>query len=201
MEMGLMSTFNESKKTFFTAEKPGRLLDFLKGQEEESKRKIQILEERMPELRSLMSSVDKPTVKYYEGIEGLRAVQNDFIETLSEGDIIKTFLPYDDFERSNLTTRFTETVKKRLLKKIRMRILYTSKEGRQWEHEKKERANLKEYKFIDYKKYPFNGGMNIYGDKIFMIDYLGKTGGIVIENKTLAKMMESLFELAWNLSE
>ena len=198
MGMGLMSTFDENKKTFFAAEKPSRLLDIIKNQEQAAKDKLKILEERMPELKSLFNSSDKPIVKYYEGVEGLRAVQMDFVETLSSGEEIYTFLPFDDYFKSNLKDKVDDIREKRYRKGIKMKIIYTSKNGEQKDYVTKEDNKMKRYKFIDYKKYPFSGGMNVYGNKVFMIDYLGKTGGIVIENKTLADMMRAFFEMSWN---
>ncbi|MDQ1284509.1 MAG: TrmB protein [Patescibacteria group bacterium] len=197
MEMGLMSTYDEGKKTYFAAEQPERFLDYLKSREAEAREKTRILEEKMPELKSLFAFKDKPIVKYYEGIEGLRSVQNDIAESLKSGDDILIFLPYDDFFNSGLIPKFRDNVKHRVAKKINAKIIYTSRKGRQYDYEKDGRKNLTECLYIDYKDYPTRGGMNIYGDKIFMIDYLGKTGGIVVENRVLANMMKSLFLLCW----
>ncbi len=197
-EMGLMSTYDEGKKTYFAAEQPERFLDYLKSREAEAREKTRILEEKMPELKSLFAFKDKPIVKYYEGIEGLRSVQMDFIETLNSGETVYTFLPLDEFYESHLKDNVSDIRQKRMTKKIRMDIIYTSKRGRQIAYEKDERNTLKEFLYIDYKRYPFGGGMNIYGDKVFMIDYKGKTGGIVIENKTLANMLTVFFKLIWN---
>lgn len=198
MEMGLMSTYEMGKKTFFTAESPDRLLDYLESKENKIKNKIQTLLDIMPELKSIANVEDKPKVKYFEGVEGLKAVQNDFIDTLREGETIYTFLPYDYFYQSNLKENFSVSRKKRISKKIKMKVIYTSKLGRNQQYEENQRSSLKEYLYVDNYKYPFQGGMNIYGGKIFMIDYQGKMGGIVIENKTLAEMLTVFFNLVWN---
>lgn len=198
MSLGLMSTYSESKKTYFMAESPERLLEILKNQENEFKNKINILQERMPELKSLFKSKEnRPVVKYYEGIEGLRSVQEDMSKSLKGGEDILIFLPYDDFFNSGLIQKFQENFKKRVAKEINAKIIYTSQQGRQYGYEDDGRNKRTECVFIDYKDYPIRGGMNIYGSKVFMIDYLGKMGGIVIENVVLAKMMKSLFVLCW----
>jgi len=199
MEMGLMSTYDEGKKTYFVAEQPERLLDFLKNEKSVVEKKLELLQEKMPELKSLISNVSgKPKIKYFEGLEGLRAVQRDFIDSLREGEEIYIFLPMDDFSRTNLKESADNLVKEKVDKRIKTKIIYTSRNGRWKEYEKKEEIKSKEYLYIDYSKYPFNGGMNLYGNKIFMIDYLGKMGGIVIENKTLADMLKRFFELIWS---
>lgn len=198
-EMGLMSTYDEGKRTLFTAESPERLLEYLKNQENSVQKKIDILKDKMPELKSLLNTKgDKPKVKYYEGHEGLRTVQMDFVNSLNNGEIIYAFVPLDDYERSNLKEKGSDIAKKRLDKNIKMKVIYTCKKGRCMEYEKQEEKRCKEYLYIDYDKYPFHGGMNIYANKFLMIDYEGKMGGVVIENKTLANTLRVLFELVWD---
>lgn len=200
MEMGLMSTYDEGKKTFFTAEAPERLLEYLKDQERQVKDKINILNEKMPELQSITNAtVDKPKIKYFEGEEGLRAVQSDFVDSLNEGDVIYTFLPYDNFYGTSLGERVATSTERRLAKKIEMHVIYNSKLGRQKAYEDEGKKALRKYIYLPFDKYPFEGGMNVYGNKIFMIDYKGKTGGIVIENKTLADMLTTFFKYIWEL--
>jgi len=202
MEMGLMSTYDEGKKTFFTAEAPERLLEYLKNQESEVQEKIDLLQERLPELKSLISiTAEKPTVKYYEGYEGLETVRMDFVNSLDTGDVIYAFVPIDDYIKSGLKEKGIDITKKRVNKNIKMKVIYTSKNGRQQDYEEKEGINLKEYLYIDYEKYPFSGGMNIYGDKILMIDYKGKMGGVVIENATLANTLRCLSRCIWDKKE
>jgi HTH-type transcriptional regulator, sugar sensing transcriptional regulator len=203
MDMGLMSTFAQDKKTFFVAEKPERLLDFLKNQEKSVQERIDILKEKMSELKSISSFGEKrPKVKYFEGIEGLRAVQMDFIETLDDGGNIYTFLPLDEYLKANFKNKVSDIVDRRSKKHIKMKIIYTSRNGEQRDYvAKEEKKGVKTYAYVDQKKYPFSGGVNIYGSKIFMIDYLGKMGGIVIENETLAKTLASVFHLTWDSLE
>jgi len=199
MEMGLMSTYDEGKKTFFTAESPERLLDFLRDQKTETENKIDLLKSTMSELLSITNTnLDKPKIRYYEGIEGLKSVQDDFADSLNHGDIIYVFMPHDKFYGSYLQEKVSRNFEKRKQKNIWMKVLYTSKEGRRLDYEKEGEDNYRECLYIPYEKYPFEGGMNIYGNKIFMIDYVGKTGGIVIENKTLANTFKSIFNLIWN---
>lgn len=197
--MGLMSTFDQGKKTYFVAEQPERLLSHLKSQESELKEKIAIMQEKLPELKSIFNANEgKPKVKYYEGIEGLKAVRRDFIETLKlKGGEVFAFLPLDEFDKIKPLFQEGEYLVK-ALSKIKFKVIYTSENGRDKEYEEESRKIGDEVVFVDYKSYPLKGGMNVYGDKVFLIDYLGKTGGIMIENRTLAKMFESIFLMTWN---
>ena len=70
MEMGLMSKYDEGKKTFFVAEKPERLVNYFEEKGRDLKDKIFKINQIVPELNSLYNDLsDKPKVKYYEGVE------------------------------------------------------------------------------------------------------------------------------------
>lgn len=199
MEMGLMSTYEKIKKTFFTAEAPERLLEYLNDQERGIKKKIDLLKKTMPELQSISNNIsNKPKVKYFEGIESLRSVQDEYISSLSPKDTIYTFLPFDNYEGSYLKDQGHLAGEERKAKKIKMAIIYTSKKGRQYEYEERSKKLLKNCLYIPYDKYPFEGGIDIYSNKIFMVNYKGRTGGVVIENKTLADTLAVFFKLLWN---
>lgn len=199
MELGLMSTYEEGKKTFFTAESPDRFLEYLSDQERAVKKKIELLKEKIPELKSISNRIsDKTRVKYFEGLEGIRAVQLEFIETLNNGDTIYTFLPFDNWQESYLKEKGLLTGEKRLAKGIKMQVIYTSKAGRQHDYEKRGKEILRDSIYVPHEKYPFEGGMNIYNNKIFMVDYKGKTGGLVIENKILADTLSTFFRILWS---
>lgn len=199
MQMGLMSTYDEGKKTFYVAEKPNHLVEFFSNKEQELHEKVDRLKDILPQLQMLYNDYsDKPKVKYYEGIEGLKTVQSDFAENLEKEDVMYIFLPYDEFESSVLKKRLEHIRKKRVRKKIKVRVIYTSRFGRQKEYERQGKEKLQEHVFVEHEDYPFQGGMNIYGNKIFMIDYLGRLGGVVIENKTLAHLLKSMFNMIWD---
>ncbi|MEA1925643.1 MAG: helix-turn-helix domain-containing protein [Patescibacteria group bacterium] len=198
-QMGLMSTYDEGAKTYYVAQKPDQLINFFTNKESELHEKIKRLEDVLPELNMLYRNhSDRPRVKYYEGLEGLKAVQSDFADSLEKEDVMYIFLPYDEFERSVLKKRLNRIRQKRVRKKIRVKVIYTSRFGRQKEYESDGKKRLQEHLFVDRKKYPFQGGMNIYGNKIFMIDYLGRLGGVVIENKILAHLLKCIFEMIWS---
>lgn len=199
MEMGLMSKYDEGKKTFFVAEKPDRLISFFETKEKDLHDKLSRIKEMVPQLDTLYNDLfDKPKVKYYEGVEGLKSVQSDFADSLDKKDEMYIFLPYDDFEQSVLKKKLDIVRRRRVKKGIKVKIIYTSREGRREEYESMGRREGQEHFFVEYKDYPFKGGMNIYGNKIFMIDYRGKLGGIVIENKTLAGLMKNVFKMIWD---
>ena len=201
MEMGMMSTYDEGKKTFYTAEKPHRLIEHFSQKEEELHEKIDKLKKIVPELNLLYNDFsDKPKIRYFEGVEGLKTVYNDFVDSLEENETIYIFLPYDEFNSSVLRNSLKGARQRRVAKNIDTKIIYTSKEGRKIDYEITSKREKKDCLFVPFEKYPFRGGMNVYGDKIFMIDYLGKLGGVVIENKTLAEMLRNMFKIIWDKS-
>lgn len=199
IDMGMMSTYDEGKKTFYVAERPQRLVEHFSQKEEDIKKKIGKLKGIIPELDLLYNDYsDKPRIRYFEGVDGLRAVYDDFADSLAENDEIYTFLPYDDFQGSALQSKWKGVREKRVAKKIKAKVIYTSKKGRRIEYEVAGKRRKQEHYYVPFEKYPFKGGMNIYGNKVFMIDYQGKLGGVVIENKTLADMLKNIFKIIWD---
>ncbi len=199
MEMGLMSTYDEGKKTFYVAEKPYQLIEHFSQKEEEIHKKIEKLKKIVPELNLLYNDFsDKPKIRYFEGTEGLKAVYDNYVNNLEEGEEVYTFLPYDEFRNSALQSKWKGVRERRMAKKINAKVIYTSREGRKIDYEIAGKRRMQEHLFVPFEKYPFRGGMNIYGNRIFMIDYLGKLGGVVIENKTLAEMFKNIFRIIWD---
>ncbi|MBT3355783.1 hypothetical protein HN784_04600 [bacterium] len=199
IEMGMMSTYDEGKKTFYVAEKPQRLVEHFSEKEKAIHKKIDKLKGIIPELDLLYNDYsDKPRIRYFEGVDGLRAVYNDFVDSLKENETIYTFLPYDEFYNSVLKDSLKGARQRRLAKNIDTKIIYTSEEGRKISYEVQSRKKGKECLFVSFEKYPFKGGMNVYGNKVFMIDYSGKLGGVVIENQTLADMLKIFFNIIWD---
>ncbi|MFH2136617.1 MAG: helix-turn-helix domain-containing protein [Patescibacteria group bacterium] len=190
---GLMSYFEKGKKKFFTAESPLRLLALLRKEEAEIKDKMRNLEEIVPELKARLAGVEeKPRVRFYEGKEGLKAVQEDFlrthdkkIETIYTADYVRQV--FTDEERK-------EYVAKRMAKGIKVRAIYTYEKG---ELVSKTATRCK----VPSSKFPLSCEMTMYGNKVAIASLKGKLFGIIVESKEFADTMRSFFELSWEAAE
>jgi len=205
MRMGLMSTFEEGRKTFYVAEKPRRLVEFYKNKKTRLDEKIERLSEIVPELNSLYNDhSDRPRVKYYEGSEGLLAIYDDFESTLSGGQEILIFTPIDDFKKikkPQMSQRIEKFRDKRLKKGVRARTIYSSASGRDEIFEESIRKLGEEILFLEKDKSGLNGldaGLNVYGNKVFLFSYQGKRGGVLIESQSVANLLGGIFEIVWS---
>ena len=197
MEMGLMSTYDEGKKTFFSAESPERLLEFLRNQERQASDKINLLKEKMPEIRSLVNaSGNKSETRYFEGVEEMKIAWNDLWLPLDTSETVYTFLSLDEYHAADSGHATINIPSEGLEKNIAMKIIYASKNGKQM---RKERGiNSLEFICINHDQYPFHGRIDIGGERIIFTDYLGKLSGMVVKNKNLAQTLESIFRALWD---
>jgi sugar-specific transcriptional regulator TrmB len=197
IKKGLMSSFEKGKKRFFTAEPPEQLLAILRKQESEIKEKEKSLEELLPELRALFAGAEeKPRVRFFEGLEGLKALQNDILN--SKFSSLEEFVALDECYRilppgeKDHRQKIAEKTKD-----IPVRVIYTTSKGKilpQFE-------GKRERRFVPLEKFPFTTEINIYGSKVAIASCKGKVIGVIIENKDIADALRAFFNLAWEAAE
>lgn len=198
MQQGLVTKFEQGKKTMFAAEPPLQLKRLLEKQAEEVWDKGRLLDRVLPELQVLMRTAgDRPSVRYFEGKEGLHAIRQEINMYCRPGDIIYNLTPAD-----YLTGVFPDNeetfYRQRLAKGIRARTIFTTKSDmlrRRWLSEDK--PKLSERKFVSPSKFLWTSGITIYRERIAIGSFTGKLGGVIIESQEMADTMRSLFNLAW----
>lgn len=192
IKKGLISSYKKDKVLHFTAEDPNR---FMQMAEERVKR----TENLIPQLISLTSSMAfKPKIRFYEGMEGVKSIFEDVLNTKDEilgytniNDIINLFPDY-----------FRSYCHKKILKNIKTRyIAPASGEGVDLidnYYPKKYDPNLLEILMVNPKEFNFRNEIAIYGNKVAII-YLNPDEllGIIMESATFAQSMKSFFNLAW----
>ena len=195
---GLMSSFEKGKKRFFTAESPDQLMTLLKKEEAEIETKINQLEEVIPELKMIFSSTEeKPKVRFYEGIDGLKVMQKDILdskynsleEIISLDEYYKIFPPGDSNDHRKLFRKKT--------KDITTRIIYTSSRGKILTQKEGEI----ERRYIPKDRFNFPTEILIYGSKIAVSVCKGRLVGVIIENKSISDSFRAIFNLAWEAVE
>lgn len=191
---GLMTSFDQGKKTYFTAESPERLLSQIRVMEQELREKEREFSRYLPDLMGLYESADnKPKVKYYEGVEGLKAVQEEYLKVKSKK--IYNISNIDDFF-GTIPTVLNDYVPRRIKKGISSKLIYISKIG---PNEKIETNpnELRESRFIPFEEVPFEADITIFDDKISLESFDGKIVAVLIESKVIAKSMKAIFDYLW----
>lgn len=197
-KIGLVSQSPESKKFLFSAEPPSRLKILIKQKEAELEEKTKTLEQYIPHLEALFNlSENKPSVKYYEGKEGLKALQ-EYLISLPDKKEFWSFTPLDeviaafpDFEK--------DIVEPREKQEYPTTIIYTNKIGRSEEFEKS--RPLRKVRYLPYEKFPFTVSVVTSQETVQILKFTGGFAGILIENKEVAKTFKAIFDLSWEAAE
>lgn len=202
MSMGLVTKYKEGKKTLFSAETPRQLLRLLEKQEEVIQEKQHEIEAILPELQMLTKAAgDKPSVRYFEGKEGLVTMRREIIMYPQAGDMIYNFTPADHLI-SVFPNEEDKNVPQRVAKQIFAKTLFTTtSESLKKRWLSMGTKEMSERRFISPERFPVSAGMTIYRDRIAIGSFTGKLFGVIIESQQVVNMMKALFELAWDGAE
>jgi len=196
MALGLMSSHERGKKTYFAAEPPERLLELVRIKQTEVEEQSKRLKEILPELQTLFDTAEeRPKVRFYEGKTGILSLADDIFK--KRNTTILTVYSADLFTQVFSPEEDKKFEKARQEKNIKVRALYTRSAG------PFEKASPKTFdeKFVPVHKFPITAVINIYDNKIAAFTLRGKLIGVIIESKELAETLHSIFELAWQGAE
>lgn len=197
MELGLVSTLEQGKKTFFVAENPKELESLLDRERQQMETRKLELKESMNQLLAIYNAKEgKPTVRYFEGADGLEVMDRYGRGALKKNTEILSIIPIDTVEKQ-FADRRKKSLNERVKLGIKARAIYTHDDGPIPESVNK--ANLRDGIFIPREKFPLDAAVTIYpewGIKLYYYDP-HKPYGVVIESAALAKNFKFFFELAW----
>jgi HTH-type transcriptional regulator, sugar sensing transcriptional regulator len=176
----------------YVAESPDKLPNLFKRVQKDAATKEKRAEELALELKSLQKIGDRPRVRFYEGIEGIRAVFEDSL-TATSGKIV-AFTSIED-QHVSIPDYFPEYYQRRKRKKIFMRSIFPDTPMGV------ERQNANENEFRDSvlvptQTYGIHPAINVYDNKLMIASFREKLG-IIIESGEIADAMKKIFELAW----
>ncbi len=204
MKKGLVTSFEKSPnnkkykpKTFFRAEDPEYLQKLIEKEKAQIGERTRELAAALPELgRLFVSSGERPRVRFFDGVEGLKTmdeeflkVKNKFLEGVTSIDDVQKVFPPD---ADNYTQR-------RIKKGIRARSIYTSKNGPVLKGT--DAQMLRESRYMPPEKFPFACDITVYDNSVAIASLRDKIFGIVIESKEIANSIRSLISLAWEAAE
>ena len=192
-KMGLVSTQTKGKKQLFIAESPSQLTQVLLREEKEVEQKKDILKKVLPDLSTLFTlGGDKPIVRYFEGKEGLFAMQEEFLKTkdkeilgiFSLDAVLKLFpVSSDDYSL------------RRIRKGIHSKSIYTSSDGPVLQAA--DSVSLRESKYLSYDTFHFNADITVFDAHVAITSLQGTIGGSIITDKNIADSFRALFYFLW----
>lgn len=185
-EKGLFSTSAKGKKRYFIAEDPENVLGLLKTREQAFLRAL-------PELKVLFNTGgEKPRIRFYEGVDGLKAMYWDTLE--SKGTIL-VYGSIDDMWEAMPRDFIREYVKERVKRKVNIRGLVPNTSDAQ-EYVKRDKEEMRHLILISKEQFIFSNEINIYNNKTAIFSFPEKIG-VIIESEKIAETQRSIFELAW----
>ncbi len=191
VEKGLMGKVKEGKHTIYVPEDPRVLVEKLRLQSSS----IQNVMTELHELATVYRS--RPTVRFFEGPEGVKRIFQDIL--LLDDKELLAFSSIKELLKA-LPEYYSTFMKTRIKRKICARIISPKDE----EGIKLSEVAEKEYREIKFisdalaKKLGVIGGhVFIYADHVALISFDQDQTSVIIENKALANVQRSLFEIAW----
>jgi sugar-specific transcriptional regulator TrmB len=186
MQKGLFSSVLRGKRHVYTAEPPERLVHYASSYVKKLETKVGEISEAVGDLK-LLQHGERPLVKFYEGVQGLKTILQDIVDSkpASTEEIANLDAVKEIFSTAELRAIQNILVKQ----KAKGRALLMG--------EVSQTRKGTETRVLPKGFFPFYGDLVIYGDKLAMVSFKGKIIGVVIESKILADTHRALFELAW----
>ncbi len=195
---GLLTEKEEHGRKVFVAENPGTLHDLLKAQQHQMKHTHQSLEAILPELKSLYAlALNKPGVKFYEGIEGIKQVLENTLVNNPEKkiDVFSDLAGYVRYLKDWNTRSYAP--KRKRLGIVERALVPDTPQARAF-LKGYEASAFTEIAFVDATLYPFATEVNIYSNKVSFVTFSEKTHmGVIIDNAEIFRTFASIFALVW----
>jgi sugar-specific transcriptional regulator TrmB len=190
------------KKTIFIASPPEELHALIRQEEQRIEDKRHDLQQLLPDLRALYAiSEERPSIRLFEGKEGLKNLQREFIEVsreeavgMSSDDAMEELFPQrsDEFDREIRSIRAKAG--------IRSRHIYTTSRGPIHTKEDDVKA-MRDSRFIPPEKLPINCSFSVHGPLLSIVTFRKKIIGVLMEHQDIADSFKAIFEAAWESAE
>lgn len=194
------ATGPDAKKMLFTAEAPERLEAYVRQQQQQLEQRRQGLARLLPELRSIhLRGEERPRVRLFEGKEGLRILQQEFVQVSSEPII--AMASEDELYELFPPEEFDQTIRSlRVQAGIHSRYIYVTAKGPLYTPED-DRAALRESRYLPKDKAPIQASFAIHGPILSIVSLKNKIIGVLIEHADIAESFRALFEFVWKEAE
>lgn len=193
MEKRLLTKSVAGKRTLYVAEPPEKLTLMLKD-------RLAKLDDLLPELLSLgRKGVYKPKIKYYEGLDGIKSVYRDSLQSKERS--LYAFVGVERLNvRSNVLTKFWEgeyrigRQKNGVVGKV---VVPDNAEGMAFKA--KDATSNRSTKLVPASTYNFEGEVLMFDDVVCFISYTeDEEFALSLESKAIAKTLRMVWQVVWN---
>lgn len=192
---GLVTSKEGESKIIYSAERPDKLVLFLKAQLYDAQKRLKMAEGVLPDLETLYKDPDKKiSVRYLEGKEGVIAAYEDTLTAKSE---ILAYGSVDEAE-SFFPGYLDEYFQRRTEKKISVKSIFAACE-RSFQSKKRDKLLLRKTHLVP-ESFQIKPEINVYDDKVAIMS-LKENFGVVIESKDVSDAFRKMFVLAYEKAE
>lgn len=157
--------------------------------------KLARFDQIMPELKALEKTVgDRPKVQFLEGSKGIIAAFEDTLK-LPRGSELLAYSTGEGWHEEEVRYQ-RDYIRRRVERNIRARAIITDAAGMR-PYIQKNKEELRDALVVSQKLVPFTNEINIYGNKVAIMNLVGEYLAVIIESESIAKMQRAIFELAW----
>lgn len=186
----------KGRTTFFTPLSPNIIINKLSEKKNQIESAEISVNNLLPSLLSKFRLIDqKPVISYYEGVEGVKKV---YLDTLSENKPILALVETTKINPQVYQWLTDVYAPKRVGKQISVKAIVTTG-NKTKKYIKLDKSELRETKTISSHDFPFEHEINIYGNKVAIINHNinGPLLGIIIDNLQITTTFRSWFNLTW----
>lgn len=186
---GLISTFDRGKKKFFAAEDPESAVAYFKNHIRKLEANIETLERSLPELK-MRTGGERPTVRFYEGRDGVYALFRD-VQKVHPKEILE-LVNLEDIQTAVDNELLSDAQKMLDRKHTSIKFLHHG------EHKGEKQRNV-EYCQLIPELGEFHGDILIYGNRVVFVTFYGKLLTVIIESEAFSQTANVLFNAAWRV--
>lgn len=194
-KIGLMSSYEEGKKTFFAPESPQNLERLLERQQKDLELKQLDLKKILPDFINLFDSTgNRPTVRFYAGKEGVKSLRESLLDQKKNSEL-RVLYSHDALCKVFSESERLQFAQTRARLGIKVKSIYTRQAGTLAEDDIVPNT---ERIFISSDKMPISTDVYVSEGQVALIALNDKVFGVLIENKELAQTMRVVFDLLWS---
>jgi len=198
MQKGLMSTYEEGKKTYFAPESPELLKRLLTKQKDALQSKERELASFLPDLlRQFDGAGEHPVVRFFDGKEGVATMREGFL-ILPAGAELKIIYCHDALADVYTEQERLSFAQRRAAKGINLKSIYTRKDG---PFAPDDIVPHTERRFIPYDKMPINSDFYIHNNTLGIVALRKKIFSVLIESEDITQSINVLFSLLWEIGQ
>jgi len=185
---GIIHRTYKQNKELFESDEPNNLLKIMQN-------RTNNFQKMLPRLNMLSKSEKLPSVRFYEGEEGMKSIYEDSLRSKTEILGWSNTANLELYMAEYFHDYFKRRAKKGIFIKAIVNNLPTAHEYR-----KHDKELLREIRIVPKEMMDIVPECYIYGNKIAFMSLREKIG-VLIESKDIAEAQRKLFNLAWETAE